>query len=129
MLVSLLVLPGAKKLNYNILLFSNVALSLTLALLAILIHDTNLMKYIFVPGGIVYSLYTLSMNSLLLEVSGTTNRALYTGFAGAGNILPALFPLLGGSIIETFGFRIFFIIFMIIILSATFFILKIDCKR
>ncbi|WP_240925030.1 MFS transporter [Maribellus sediminis] len=127
--VSFLVLIGAKKLKYNVLLFSNVALSLILALLAILIHAPNLVKYIFVLGGVVYSLYTMTMSGLLLEVSGNENRALYTGFAGAGNILPALFPLLGGSIIETFGFRIFFIIFMIIILSATFFILKIDCKR
>ena len=127
--VSLLVLLGAKKVKYNILLFSNVVLSLSLALLAIFIHEASLIKYIFVIGGVVYSLYTMSMNGLLLEVSGTENRALYTGFAGAGNILPAIFPLLGGTIIENLGFRTFFIIFMIIILSATFFILKIDCKR
>jgi MFS family permease len=127
--VSLLVLMGAKKLKYNVLLFSNIALSLTLALLAILIQDAGMIKYIFVLGGVVYSLYTMTMQGLLLEVSGTENRALYTGFAGAGNILPALFPLLGGTIIEQFGYRAFFILFIVIILSATFFILKIDCKR
>ena len=128
-LISLLVLLGAKKLKYNVLLFSNVLLSLALSLLAIFIKDAASLKYIFVLGGIVYSLYTMTMNGLLLEVSGNENRALYTGFAGAGNILPAIFPLIGGSIIQAFGFQAFFILFMVIMLSSVFFILKIDCKR
>jgi MFS family permease len=80
-------------------------------------------------GGIVFSLYTMTMNGLLLEISGNENRALYTGFAGAGNILPALFPLLGGTLIQLFGFKAFFALFMIIIASAAFFIFKIDCKK
>ncbi len=128
-LVSILVLFGAKKLKYKVLLYSNVFLSLALSTMAIFINDASLLKYIFVLGGIVYSLYTMTMSGLLLEISGTENRALYTGFAGAGNILPALFPLIGGSIIKQFGFQSFFILFMIIILSAAFFIAKIDCKR
>lgn len=127
--VSVLVLLGAKKLRYNILLYSNVLLSLLLAIFASLIHDAASLKYIFVLGGVVYSLYTMSMNGLLLEVSGTENRALYTGFAGAGNILPAVFPLIGGTLIKTFGFQAFFILFMVIMASAAFFIHKIDCKK
>lgn len=128
-LVSLLVLMGAKKLKYNVLLYSNVLLSLLLATLALLINDANSLKYIFVLGGVVYSLYTMSMSGLLLEVSGTENRALYTGFAGAGNILPAVFPLIGGTIIKTLGFQSFFVLFMVIMASAAFFIYRIDCKK
>jgi MFS family permease len=71
----------------------------------------------------------MTMNGLLLEISGNENRALYTGFAGAGNILPALFPLLGGTLIQFFGFHAFFAFFMIIIAFAAFFIYKIDCKK
>ena len=127
--VSVLVLLGAKKLRYNVLLYSNVLLSILLAILASLIHDAGTLKYVFVMGGVVYSLYTMSMNGLLLEVSGTENRALYTGFAGAGNILPAIFPLIGGTLIKTVGFQAFFILFMIIMASAAFFIYKIDCKK
>jgi len=127
--VSLLVLLGAKKLKYNVLLYSNVILSMLLATLALLINDANSLKYIFVLGGVVYSLYTMSMSGLLLEVSGTENRALYTGFAGAGNILPAVFPLIGGAIIKTLGFPTFFALFMVIIASAAFFIFRIDCKK
>ncbi len=127
--VSVLVLLGAKKLKYDVLLYSNVILSITLAIIASLVNDANSLKYIFVLGGVVYSLYTMSMNGLLLEVSSTENRALYTGFAGAGNILPAVFPLIGGTLIKTLGFQAFFILFIVIMASAAFFIFKIDCKK
>lgn len=128
-LVSVLVLLGAKKVKYNLLLYSNVLLSLSLVALALFINDGSLVKYIFVLGGIVFSLFTMSMNGLLLEVSGNENRALYTGFAGAGNILPAIFPLIGGVIISQFGYQTFFILFMVVIAMAAFFIFKIDCKK
>ena len=127
--VSLLVLLGAKKAKYNWLLYSNVLLSISLALMALFISDISSLKYIFVIGGIVYSLFTMSMNGLLLEISGNENRSLYTGFAGAGNILPAIFPIIGGTIISLFGFYAFFILFMLIVSSATFFIFKIDCIK
>jgi MFS family permease len=128
-LMSILVLLGARKLKYNQLLYTNVLLSLLLGILAWGVSGIGGLKYIFVVGGVVYSLYTISMNGLLLEISGTENRALYTGFAGAGNILPALFPLLGGTLIQLFGFRAFFTLFMVIILLAAAFIYKIGCKR
>lgn len=128
-LVSVLVLLGAKKVKYNLLLYSNVILSLSLVSLALFINDGASVKYIFILGGIVFSLFSMSMNGLLLEVSGNENRALYTGFAGAGNILPAVFPLIGGAIISQFGYQMFFILFMVIIAAAGFFIFKIDCKK
>jgi MFS family permease len=127
--VSILVLLGAKKIKYNLLLYSNVILSLSLVALALFINDGSLIKYIFVLGGVVFSLFSMSMNGLLLEVSGTENRALYTGFSGAGNILPAIFPLIGGAIISQFGYQTFFVMFMVIIAMAAFFIFKIDCKK
>jgi MFS family permease len=127
--VSLLVLLGARKIKYNLLLYSNVLLSLFLVSFAFFIQDGASIKYIFVLGGIVYSLFSMSMNGLLLEVSGNENRALYTGFAGAGNILPAMFPIVGGLIISQLGFRAFFVLFMMIIAMAAFFIYKIDCKK
>jgi MFS family permease len=69
------------------------------------------------------------MNGVLLEVSGQENRAIYAGFAGAGNILPALFPILGGVVIEYLGFSAFFGLYAMIVLSALFFIYKIDCRK
>jgi len=69
------------------------------------------------------------MNGLLLEVSGNDNRALYTGFAGAGNILPAVFPLAGGWIISRSRFPSFFILSVLYISLAVYFIKRIDCKK
>jgi len=127
--VSVLVLLGATKVKYNLLLYSNVFLSLLLVFMAFIIKDAASIKYIFIIGGIVYSLFSMSMNGLLLEISGNENRALYTGFAGAGNILPAIFPLAGGALINWLGYQTFFIIFMLIIAMAAFFIFKINCKK
>jgi hypothetical protein len=126
--VSILIFMGAKKIRYNVLLFGNVILSLLLVSFAFFITDASMLKYIFILGGTVFSLFSMSRSGLLLEVSGKENRALYTGFAGAGNILPAIVPVAGGTIIHAFGFNAFFIMFMFIISSALFFIVKIDCK-
>lgn len=127
--VSVLVLLGATKIKYNLLLYSNVLLSLFLVSLVFIIRDGTSIKYIFILGGIVFSLFTISMNGLLLEVSGKENRAVYAGFTGAGNILPAIFPLIGGAIINWLGYQAFFVLFMLIISMALFFIFKINCKK
>ena len=127
--VSVLIFMGAKKIRYNVLLFGNVILSLLLVSFVFFITEASMLKYIFILGGTVFSLFSMSLNGLLLEVSGKENRALYTGFAGAGNILPAVVPIAGGTVIHIFGYNAFFIMFMLIISSALFFIIKIDCKK
>ncbi len=119
----------AKKYKYRYLLYGSSILAFLLPLFILLSPAMPSFIVIFFIGGVIFTAYTISMNGVLLEVSGTENRALYAGIAGAGNILPALFPLLGGWIIEHFGFQPFFILFMIIILSSLFFIYKINCKK
>ncbi|MBN2262068.1 MAG: MFS transporter [Prolixibacteraceae bacterium] len=128
-IISLLVFFISNKIRYNKLLYFNVFLSTVLIIATFLVNDQYLLRYIFVLGGITFSLYTITMNGLLLEVSTTENRAIYTGFAGAGNIFPALLPIIGGGIISVFGFNAFFILYLIIVFSSIFFIYKIDCKK
>jgi MFS family permease len=128
-LVSLIIFMAAKHIKYKWLLYSNVFLSLLLSITVFNIGNAATLKYLFILGGVIYSLYSITMNGLLLEVSGSQNRALYTGFAGAGNILPAVFPLAGGLIISSFGFHAFFILYMIIVSFSFYFIYKIDCKK
>ncbi len=118
-----------KKFKYRYLLYGNVLLVLSVSLTLLITPGTLPFKYIFLTGGIIYSIYTISMSGVLLEVSGNENRALYTGIAGAGNILPALFPILGGLIIEQFGFQWFFILFTLMILISLFFIYKLNCRK
>lgn len=127
--VSLLVLVISKKMKYNTMLFANVLLSVIFSLSVLLIKDLILFKYIFILGGMIVSLYVITMNGILLEISGTHNRALYAGFAGAGSVLPTLFPLLSGSIIKQWGFPSFFIVFILIVSLSVFFIHKIKCTK
>jgi len=98
-------------------------------LLLFIPFDMPALISIFVVGGSVFAAYSISMNGVLLEISGTANRALYTGIAGAGNILPAIFPLLGGWLIKQYGFAPFFILYSLVILSSLYFISKLKCKK
>jgi MFS family permease len=118
-----------KKVKYNTLLYSNVFLSILLALLVLLIKNVDALKYIFILGGVAISLFTISMSGLLLEISGNENRALYAGFVGAGNIIPSIFPLIAGGIISKLGYPVFFISFMLIISFSLYFIFKIKCNK
>ncbi len=119
----------AGRYKYRFLMYGSAALAFSLPLFILFSSETPSFIIIFLIGGVIFTTYSISMNGVLLEVSGTKNRTLYTGIAGAGNILPALFPLLGGWIIKEFGFQPFFILFMIIILSSFFFIYKINCQK
>ncbi|MCF8380284.1 MAG: MFS transporter [Bacteroidales bacterium] len=117
------------KIKYRNILNLNVLLAI-IAPVLILIFATRIpVTPFFILGGIVYSLYSISMNGVLLEVSGTENRSLYTGIAGAGNILPAIFPLLGAWIINNYGFPAFFVLFIVIVSSSLLFIYKLNCKK
>lgn len=125
--VSFFILLFSKVIKYNIMLYVNVLLTITLAIGVMLIPNLDLLKYLFIVGGFAVSIYTIAMNGILLEISKNENRALYVGFAGAGNILPMLFPLISTLIIENLGYTIFFIVFMIIVSISMYFIYKIKC--
>lgn len=118
-----------KKFKYRYLLYCNVFLVVSVLLILLLVPGTPPFLFIFLTGGIIVALYLISINGVLLEISGTENRALYAGIVGAGNILPAIFPLLGGWIIERSGYPLFLILFMLIILISLFFIYKLDCRK
>jgi MFS family permease len=119
----------SRKIRYRYLLYSCVLLTLSIPLSVMVLNDSSHFVWIFMIGGIVYSLYTISTNGILLEVSDNQNRALYTGIAGAGNIIPTLFPISAGWIIQGYGFNIFFIIFMAFVAFSSFFIYKIHCTQ
>ncbi|MCD4665520.1 MAG: MFS transporter [Bacteroidales bacterium] len=125
----LLLFSLSGKFKYRYLLYLNTGLALVIPLIILLFPEIPLFYLLFFIGGIIFASYSITMNGVLLEVSGTSNRALYTGIAGAGNILPALFPLLGGWIIKQFGFQPFFILFMAVILSSFYFIYNLKCKQ
>ncbi len=117
------------KYKYSLLLYVTGILALIISVIVIFFPGISLFHLVFFLGGIIFATYSISLNGVLLEVSGTSNRALYTGIAGAGNILPALFPLLGGWMIKHFGFLPYFILFMVVILSSFYFIYQLKCRK
>lgn len=128
-LISILIFLYSKKIKYRKLLYINNILAISLPLMILIPQGTPPFFLIFLIGGIVFALYSITMNGILLEISGNHNRAIYAGFSGAGNIIPALFPLLGGWLIKTISFESFFILFILIVTTALFFIYKIRCTK
>ena len=120
---------GAKKIRYHYLLYIISLLSILITISILIFPGDILFPYIFLFGGLVYAFYRIAIGGVLLEITTNKNRALYTGLSGAGNILPAIFPLLGGWIVNQFGFIPFFIIFIIIITISFYFTYKLDCQK
>ncbi|MGQ1910358.1 MFS transporter [Marinifilum sp. RC60d5] len=127
--MSLIVLVYSKRLKYNALLYVNAIISITLAMMILFIPNAAWLKWVFILGGFAVSLYMITLNGVLLEISGNENRALYTGLVGAGNIIPTIFPLISGSVISKFGYPFFYILFILIVSTSFFFIYKLRCKK
>ena len=128
-LTGLLLFLYSRRFKYRDLLYLNTVLALSAPLLMLLMPSISTLYVVFFLGGIVFASYSITMNGVLLEVTGNTNRTLYTGIAGAGNILPAIFPLLGGWIVQQFGFLPFLLLFMLVILFSFYFIHRLHCKK
>jgi len=119
----------SKKVKYQYMLYATSIIAILIPLSILMLPGSILFPYIFLAGGIVFAIHTISTEGILLEVTNNENRALYAGLSGAGNIHPVVFPLLSGWIITEFGFRLFFISFMLIIFLSFYFIYKLDCKK
>jgi len=119
----------SKKIKYQHMLYTTSIVAILIPLSMLILPGSILFPYIFLAGGIVFTIHMISISGVLLEITSNENRALYTGLSGAGNIIPALFPLLGGWIITEFGFTLFFILFILIIFLSFNFIHKMDCKK
>ena len=119
----------ARKVRYQHMLYITSLLALTIPLYVMLEPGPSFFAAAFLAGGMVYTLHNISINGVLLEVSTNENRALYTGLSGAGNLLPAVFPLLGGWIVQQYGFNLFFGLFMTLVALSVYFIYRLQCKR
>ncbi|MFC1565913.1 MFS transporter [Candidatus Neomarinimicrobiota bacterium] len=119
----------AGRYKYRYLLYGNTLLVLLIPIIILFSISTPSFTTIFFIGGMIYIIYSISINGILLEISDNTNRALYIGIAGAGSIIPAIFPLIAGQIINHYGFSLFLILFMLIITSSIFFIYKMNCEK
>ncbi len=119
----------AGRYKYRYLLYGNTLLVLLIPMIIVFSSNAPSFTMIFFLGGMIYTIYSITLNGVLLEISGNTNRALYTGIAGAGSIIPAIFPLIGGQIIKLYDFTLFLVIFMLIVSCSIYFIYKMNCKK
>lgn len=118
-----------KKMKYKYLMYINAFISLSMPFLMMMSNSVTAFYVVFFFGGVIISMYSITMNGVLLEVSNKDNRALYTGISGFGYILPAIFPILSGWLIKEYSFHEFFALFIIIILGTLFFIRKLNCEK
>jgi len=119
----------SKKVKYQHMLYVTSILTIVVFLFMIAGTGSGIFAYMFLVGGIVFTIHNIAISGILLEVTTNENRALYTGLTGVGGILPVVFPFLGGWIISEFGFTLFFVLFSLIILLSFYFIYEIDCQK
>ncbi|MCK5701273.1 MAG: hypothetical protein KAI29_08975, partial [Cyclobacteriaceae bacterium] len=129
-LASVFIFFFSKKIKYALMLKGTFVLGIIFPLFAWFFTAHAEAYYLtFFLGGMYGSLFLVSSGGILLEISNLSNRAIYAGISGAGNILPTLIPLAAGVIISQLGFQAFFITNLIITLSSLYFIYKLDCLK
>jgi predicted MFS family arabinose efflux permease len=113
---------GLKKLLQRCIIIGSVTPILSLILSR---TSVELFIIIFLMSAITLSARRISFEWLLIEITNDENRSLYTGVAGALNLVTALLPLLLGTLIETAGFLPVFIASSISIFSGLYFLNRI----
>lgn len=120
----------SKTSGYKPIVYIFIALNLILPILAIYFSkDILLFSGLFFLSGFTISAYEIVIEGMLIEISTHENRAMYAGIAGAGSLLPLLYPLLVGVFLESMGFPPVFIGTALFSLLALFHISKMNCDR
>lgn len=120
----------SKRFRYNFLLYLVVILALSIPVIVVLSASNHtVFMSVFLMGGVLLTLYMITISGVLLEISSKQNRAMYAGAVGAGSMIPAGFSILGGWLINTQGFNVFFLAIMVLVLSSLIFIKKLNCKK
>ena len=125
---SLLLYKFSSQREYKSILYISLSIMSVLPVLSLfLVNYPSFYQYIFILSGIFISTYKIAINGVLIEISNEENRSLYTGIAGAGNILNTLFPLVAGILIAKLGFISVFLTVSVLIAFSIIFVRKLDC--
>ena len=119
----------ADRVRYSRLLYGLVLIALAIPVSLLLIPGSGLFGVYFFAGGVMIAAYKIAIEGVLLEISDNQQRTIYIGLAGAGSIIPAVFPIVGGWMVQHFGFNVFLGVFIVIILLAVIFIRRLDCQK
>ncbi len=120
---------SAKKFKYKNVLKFDVAMGVAIPIIALVLSNyNNVIQYIFLLTGLFTSTYKVSVNGMLIEISSNENRTLYAGMAGAGNVLPMIFPIIAGLFIKFAGYYFTFGATALIIACSILAIRRLKCK-
>jgi MFS family permease len=128
LIISLLIYRFSRQNGYKGILIAGLSIGVVLPPLAIFLSNYQFIyQFLFILSGAYFSIYRIAVSGILVEISNDDNRALYTGIAGAGNILPAVFPLVAGSLIAFFGYTAVFLFVSVALVSVIPFVRKLQC--
>jgi MFS family permease len=119
----------ADRTRYSRLLYVIPSIALAIPISLIIYPSSALFPVYFFAGGVMIAAYKIAIEGVLLEVSNNQNRTIYVGLAGAGSIIPAIFPMVGGWMVHQLGFNAYFIALVVLILCALVFIRRLDCQK
>jgi len=129
LLVSTIFYKLSSKIGYKLLLIIAIIIGSTIPIFALTLSNNQYFyQYIFILSGIFVSIFKISNNGILLEISTNENRTMYAGISGAGKIFSTIFPLIAGVLIFYIGYNFVFIIVTVIILLSYFFVKRLDCR-
>lgn len=116
--------------TYKSILYVSLGLNMLLPLYALMAtqHHSAFLA-VFVLSGFSLTAYEIVMSGILVEISTDDNRALYTGIAGTGSLLPVIFPIMGGILLAKTGYLPFFGASASLIGISVFFVRKIQCPK
>lgn len=118
------------KTRYQHILFFDVFLAIGILVLALILQsNAQWFSLIFILTGLYFSTYKVVVEGILVEISDNENRTLYTGIAGAGNLIPMLLPILVGFLLKYFSFTWIFIGLMLVVLAGLFPVIRLKCKQ
>jgi hypothetical protein len=91
-------------------------------------YEIAVYQWIFFIAGFSTSAYAISVQGILLEITNNDNRAIYAGISGTLCLTTAIFPLIAGTLIESYGFTLIFTIISPLVMTSLFFLKPIKCS-
>jgi len=129
LLTSLVLYRRSKTFEYRNLLYFSFICGASLPVLSLILSSNQLAyQLIFILAGVFVTTFKIAKNGILVEISTNENRASYAGIAGAGSILPTVFPLVSGILISVFGYSTTFITLALLVSISLVFIGRLRCK-
>ncbi len=114
-----------KDYKYIDVLWINIIISVSIPFILLLFFKHILVyKLAFFLVGIFHSIYRITYEGVLFEISTDANRATYASVLGSSNISTFIVPLISGTLIQTVGYVFTFILSAVLLSLSIYFMKK-----